>query len=160
MGNNWIYENSEFNPTLEEVLSKGWVGFVYEITHKPSGLKYIGQKKFTRIVKLAPLKGKKLKRKETRFSDWKKYRSSSEKLKELHKSDGDDAFELKILYLCRGKAIMNYIETYAQLHNNVLLDPGYINGIVNCRINHRQIAKYKDDILKFNESLKTDASGH
>jgi len=148
MGNNWIYENAEFNPTLEEVLSKGWVGFVYEITHKASGLKYIGQKKFTRIVKLAPLKGKKLKRKETRFSDWKKYRSSSEKLKELHKADGDDAFDLKILYLCRGKAIMNYIETALQLKHNVLFSDDYLNGIVNCRINHRQIAKFADDIPK------------
>lgn len=145
---NWIYKGKEYNPTLEEIIDEGFVGFVYRITHNETGIKYIGQKKFTRIVRLAPLKGKKQKRKETRFSDWQKYWSSSEKLKELHKSGGDDAFTREILYLCHGKAIMNYVETLIQFKENVLFSDEYLNGIVNCRINHRQIAKHKDDIPK------------
>jgi hypothetical protein len=147
MNDQWMHKGKPFNPTLDEIKEKGWVGYVYVITHLETGTKYIGQKKLTKIVKLAPLKGKKLKRKETRFSDWPKYWSSSEKLKELHKRDGSAAFTREILHICAGKAIMNYIETFAQLHVNALFRDDYLNGIVNCRINTMQVIKHKDDVI-------------
>lgn len=146
MSNQWIYKGKPFDPTLDEIKEKGYVGFVYLITHHESGIKYIGQKKLTKIVKLAPLKGQKRKRKETRFSDWPKYWSSSEKLKELHKKDGPEAFTREILHICSGKAIMNYIETKMQFDHEVLFSDEYLNGIVNCRINTTQIKKFMHEI--------------
>lgn len=144
----WIYQGAPFDISLEQVIEDGLVGFVYLITHKESGLKYIGQKKFLRVIKRPPLKGQKRKRKETVFSDWKTYWSSGEKMKELHRKDGDAAFTREILYLCKGKALMNYLETHAQFEAGVLFSDEYLNGIVNCRINSQQVAKYADELRK------------
>ena len=61
----WTYQNQ---PVTE--IPEGYIGFVYIITNKTTGQKYIGKKlaQFKRTK--PPLKGKKLKRRSTVESDW------------------------------------------------------------------------------------------
>ena len=58
-----------------------YIGFVYMVTDKETGMKYIGKKGFFSKVTKPPLKGKKRKRRSLKESDWKKYCGSSEAVK-------------------------------------------------------------------------------
>ena len=64
----------------ENISLEDYIGFVYKITHIPTGKYYIGKKFFWKILKRPPLKGKKNKRHEKQPSDWKEYWGSSEEL--------------------------------------------------------------------------------
>tara|TARA_A200000159_G_scaffold89739_1_gene83158 strand:+ start:558 stop:935 length:378 start_codon:yes stop_codon:yes gene_type:complete len=77
----WHKDNLIFEPTEDE-LGK-YVGFVYLITERDTGKKYIGKKFFWSKRRLPPLKGKSRKRTVVKESDWKDYYGSSEHLKTL-----------------------------------------------------------------------------
>ena len=76
---NWLCEG---NVVTEEDVPVGAVGFVYKIIHTPTGRYYIGKKSLTSTRRLAPLKGQKRKRVVTKSSDWEKYFSSNDWIKE------------------------------------------------------------------------------
>jgi len=57
-------------------------GFIYEITNKVNGKKYIGKKQCVRKIRRKPLKGKTRNRIDHKESDWKTYTSSSSELNE------------------------------------------------------------------------------
>ena len=57
-------------------------GFIYEITNKVNGKKYIGKKQCVRKIRRKPLKGKTRNRIDHKESDWKTYTSSSNELNE------------------------------------------------------------------------------
>ena len=113
----WVYNNKEFNETPEE-----FQGFVYMITEKDTGKKYIGKKilYFTRKVKL----GKKdLKQYEgvvgrrpsyklaIKESDWKSYWGSNKELQELVKTEPPENWEKSIIIACPSKKLLTYYET-------------------------------------------------
>lgn len=132
--NNWI----GIPENIEE-----FTGFVYIIKNYRNGRYYIGQKKFWLKRSLKPLKGRKNKRHKVVESDWKTYQGSSMELqRDILKYD-EDAYERRILRLCRSKAEMNYFETKYQFDHDVLLDPLSYNGIVNCRISKNQVKPWK-----------------
>lgn len=110
-------------------------GFIYEITNKVNGKKYIGKKQCTRKIKRKPLKGKTRNRIEHKESDWKSYTSSSNELNEDIKNTGKENFEFKILKTCNSKWELAYEEIKEQIFRDVLLNPDkYYNGIINVRI--------------------------
>lgn len=89
-------------------------GFVYEITNKITGEKYIGQKRLHKTIKRPPLKGRKNKRHVTKDSDWRTYTGSSKRLNEDIQKLGKENFHFDILFLCQSQWELSYTE-YKQI---------------------------------------------
>lgn len=111
------------------------VGFVYLITNKVTGRKYIGQKKFWFKVTKPPLKGRKNKRRSIKESDWRTYWGSSNSLKADIEALGEKNFTREILHFCYTKSALNYLEAREQFDRRVLETDEYYNGIISCKIN-------------------------
>ncbi len=137
----WLYEGKQFDPGYEFL--EDWVGFVYVITEKNTGMKYVGKKFFHR-KKTLPITKTRKRRKHTRVeSDWKDYFGSSVKVQELREEFGADAFEREIIRLCKTKGDCAYYETKEQFDREVLLNEEYYNGIINCRISRKHLSQNK-----------------
>lgn len=134
----WYYNNKVYEPSEEEL--KEWVGFVYVITDKSNNKMYVGKKTFWSKRTLPALKGKTRKRRSIVESDWKSYYGSSDLVKQLLLEGGEQNFHREILYFCKSKGEMGYLEAKEQFDRNVLLDDNYYNGIINCKI-HRSHVK-------------------
>jgi hypothetical protein len=139
---NWLCENKEIT---EDVISEEAVGFIYMITHTPSGKYYIGKKSLesVRNVKigvreLAKIKGERkaagmggrapLKKKVRKTSDWEKYYSSNEWINEQVKEGKQDEFKREIIQFCNSKKSLSYYEVYWMFKYDVLLDENCLNG--------------------------------
>ncbi len=109
-------------------------GFIYEITNKVNGKKYIGKKQCVRKIRRKPLKGKTRNRIDHKESDWKTYTSSSNELNEDIQKHGKENFEFRILKVCGSKWELGYEEIKEQISRDVLRRDDYYNGIINVRI--------------------------
>ena len=128
----WTYQNQEMVDITQ--FPENTFGFVYIVTHKPTGKSYIGKKvlQFTKKQKigkkeLAKLEGVvgrrpayKLVMKE---SDWKNYYGSQKDIKLLLSEGKKDEFERIILRMCPDKKSMTYFETKYQMIYQVLEKP-------------------------------------
>jgi len=136
----WYYNGEEFT---SEMIGD-YMGFVYIITDKSNGKKYVGKKLFKSKRRLPPLKGKTRRRTKVVESDWQDYFGSSDEVKLLVEEHGRDNFVREILHLCDTKGIMSYLEAKEQFDRNVLLDDSYYNGIIQCKIHRSHVKKLKD----------------
>lgn len=125
----WTYEGNIVNEIPDE-----YEGFVYLITNIQSGKKYIGKKLAKFKTTKPPLKGKKNKRRGFKESDWKDYWGSSDRLNADVAALGQDQFTREILYFCKSRAEMSYIEAKEQFDRRVLETDDYYNGIINVRV--------------------------
>ena len=136
----WLYENTQI-----ETLPEDCVGFVYLITNKLSGRKYIGKKlaKFSKTsYKVVKLKNGNKKRKRIRSkidSDWQLYYGSNDQLNKDILELGSDNFTREILFYCTSKAACSYIEAREQFNHRVLESDDYYNGQIVCRIHGSHI---------------------
>ena len=136
----WLYENTQI-----ETLPEDCVGFVYLITNKLSGRKYIGKKlaKFSKTsYKVVKLKNGNKKRKRIRSkidSDWQLYYGSNDQLNKDILELGSDNFTREILFYCTSKASCSYIEAREQFNHRVLESDDYYNGQIVCRIHGSHI---------------------
>lgn len=129
--NPWIYQGKEYQ-LPEGADPKNIQGFVYKITHIPSGKSYIGKKVFW-SAKSKQVKGKKKKFKVE--SNWKEYYGSSEYLLADIECLGIENFGREILHVCTMKAHCSYWETYEIFSRHCLLNPDqYYNRWVSSRI--------------------------
>ena len=110
----WIYENKE----VQEI-PEGYFGFVYLITNKITGRKYIGKKQFN-SYRSKKVKDKKRRKRYILESDWKDYWGSCEELLEDIKELGEDNFSREILRLCKTKGELTYSEVELQIKADVL----------------------------------------
>ena len=136
MTNNWTYEGKVINELPE------WVtGFVYQITNTTNGRMYIGKKlaRFKRSRK--PLKGRVNKRRYTVDSDWKDYYGSSDDLTIDVNKLGKDKFTREILFYCKSKAELSYVEAREQFARKVLETNDYYNGHIRVRVHGKGILK-------------------
>ena len=136
----WLYENTQI-----ETLPEDCVGFVYLITNKLTGRKYIGKKlaKFSKTTyKVVKLKNGNKKRKKIRSkidSDWQTYFGSNDQLNKDISELGSDNFTREILFYCTSKAACSYIEAREQFNHRVLESDNYYNGQIVCRIHGSHI---------------------
>jgi len=134
----WSYQGKE----VEEI-PEGYIGFVYLITNLKTRQKYIGKKlaQFKRTK--PPLKGKRLKRRSVVESDWRDYWGSSDRLNADVQTLGEENFTREILYLCKSKAEMSYLEAREQFERRVLESDEYYNGIINVRVGGSNILRQR-----------------
>jgi hypothetical protein len=136
----WLYNGQVIDQLPDEI-----IGFVYLITNKSTGKKYIGKKlaKFTKTkVRTVTLKsGEKKKKKVKTYeeSDWKTYWSSSEELKKDVASLGEESFTREILHYCNSKGVLSYMELKEQMVRQVLESADYYNGIVQVKIHKSNV---------------------
>ncbi len=136
----WLFESQEITEIPEE-----YVGFVYLITNKISGKKYIGKKlsKFRkttyRVVKLKNGTKKKKKVRSKIDSDWQEYYGSNDELNRDVEQLGTENFTREILYYCKSKAECSYIEAREQFARRVLESDEYYNGHIQVRVHGSHI---------------------
>ena len=115
----WKYKDSII--TNINQIPEGTVGFIYKIVNKESGEWYIGKRSLFSSRTLPPLKGYKRKRKVTKESDWLKYQSSSQTVKNWILPDKI------ILKYCYSKKEMTYEEIRALMCSYALEDTKSLN---------------------------------
>ena len=136
----WLYEST----TITE-LPEDCVGFVYLITNKLTGRKYIGKKlaKFSKTTyKVVKLKNGNKKRKKIRSkidSDWQLYYGSNEQLNKDIAELGSENFTREILFYCRSKAECSYVEAREQFSRRVLESDEWYNGQISVRVHGSHI---------------------
>jgi len=132
----WIYKGKQIDE-----LPEGCEAFVYLITNKKNGKKYIGKKLAKFKTTKPPLKGKKRKRKGTKESDWREYWGSSDHLKADVEKYGEENFFREILHVCPSRGVASYLEAQEQFERKVLLTDNYYNGIINVRVGGSKILR-------------------
>jgi len=116
------------------------VGFVYLITNMENGRMYVGKKlsrfKTTRYKMHTQKNGKKVRKKIRGAvdSDWQDYYGSSDQLERDIEALGKDRFRREILFYCRSKAELNYVEAREQFARKVLESDRYYNGHIRVRV--------------------------
>jgi len=114
----WLY-NEQVISSIED-MPQGTFGFVYIVTHNPTGISYIGKKSLFHNIK------KKLTKKElaeqtgpgrksatrvvVKESDWKTYYGSAKPIMELIKGGKQEEFTREILQLVPNKKLLTYYE--------------------------------------------------
>ena len=140
--NPWIYEGTTF--TSDDI--GDFFGYVYLITNKTTGKKYIGRKYF--VQKRKPKGGK---RRVTSESDWKKYYGSSPQLKADVSEYGKTNFSREILSLHTTLGKVNYEETRQLFLNNVLTEalddgtPMYYNSNILGRYMRKDYGQFHEN---------------
>jgi len=123
-----------------------YFGFVYCITNKTTGRRYIGRK-YLWSFRTPPGKKRRVKQE----SDWKKYYGSCPELKEDIKKYGKEIFSREILSLHEAKGDCNYEETKQLFLNNVLKEslddgtPAYYNSNILGRYMRKDYGNFGTD---------------
>ena len=142
----WHWHNLAEEFTEEDIGDH--FGFVYLITHVRTGRKYIGKKFFSK----AGYKQVKGKRKKIRKnSDWMDYWGSNKELQEEVKLNGEDQYHREILHLCKTRSECSYWETWEIFVRHALLNDGYYNAWVSCKIRKDHLIKVNTDTYKIPE---------
>ena len=128
----WTYKTEKIGDISQ--FPENTFGFVYMVTHKPSGKSYIGKKVLfhTKKVKIGKRELEKLQgvvgrrpayKLAVKESDWKTYYGSQKDIKQLLTEGKEKEFERTILKLCPNKKSMTYFEVKYQMIYQVLEKP-------------------------------------
>lgn len=142
--NSWVYDGKAIKKLSD--LPENAFGFVYELTHRPSGKKYIGKKqliyeKKRKIGKreTARLKEEKKEAGEKYWwnvpstkivkteSDWLEYHGSNEDILKLIEDTSYDSVHRQILEIAYSKKDLTYLEAKYQFKRDVLESNVYAN---------------------------------
>jgi hypothetical protein len=113
----WLYQNKQINQLTD--MPEDIFGFIYEVTHIPTGRKYLGKKQLISVTKkplgkkeLAELKDKRAKTYKIvkKESDWKTYYGSHSEIKQLIKEGKQSEFSREILMFTTSKKLHTYYE--------------------------------------------------
>lgn len=134
----WHYQGREWQPP-EEFNPDVLYGFVYLITNRATGKKYVGKKFFWSSKTLPITKTRKRRKRLKVESDWRTYYGSNKHLIEDVKNMGEDFFYREIIHLCKSKGELSYLEAKEQFDRDALLSEDYYNGIIQCRIGSNSV---------------------
>lgn len=134
----WLYQGKEIKEITD--MPENTFGFIYIVTHTPTGRKYLGKKQLISVQKKALGKkelalltdGRASKKKTvTKESDWKTYYGSHPEIKQLIKDKKHLEFTREILMFVPNKKLLTYYET-KYLFMNEVLEPGsnYFNDSI------------------------------
>lgn len=130
----WLHKGVEV--TSVEQMPPKTAGFVYVITHKTSGRKYIGRK----LIDRAHTRQKNNKKIRSRVeSDWKTYWSSSPELLALIEEEGTDNFVREILMYAFTKGQLNFLEERFLYSVGSMESEKWMNGNIRSKIYKRNI---------------------
>ncbi len=145
----WHYKGIEWQPP-EEFSPNDAYGFVYLITNRATGRKYVGKKFFWSKKTLPITKTRKRRKRLLVESDWRTYYGSNKHLNEDVQKQGEDMFHREILHLCKTKGECSYMETKEQFDREVLLTDDYYNGIISCKIGGQTVKYLKENYVRNN----------
>ena len=129
--NNWTYQGKEIL-TEEDIPFEKPMGFIYMITQKSTGKRYIGRKLLTSASKKT-INGKKKKIRVQ--SDWQKYWSSSPQIKEwIKEAGGTSDFTREILCFVSTRGSLAYAEELCLYELGVLESNNWINSNIRSKI--------------------------
>ena len=132
----WYFHNTASEFTEADIEDN--FGFVYLITHNPTGRKYIGKKFFTKAA-TRQVNGKR--KKIRKSSDWENYWGSNKKLQEEVKLNGPEQYTREIMRLCKTRSECSYWETWEIFNCHALLHEHYYNEWVSCKIRKDHVMK-------------------
>ena len=138
----WVYEGKKYE-LPEDYDHKDVYGFVYLITNRATGKKYVGKKFFWSKKTLPITKTRKRRKRLLVESDWKTYYGSNKHLNEDVQKQGEEMFHREILHLCKTKGECAYLEAKEQFDREVLLTDSYYNGIIQIRLGGNAVKNIK-----------------
>ena len=104
-------------------------GFIYRITHIPTGKYYIGKKVFYNTI----TNRKRRRHKKIVESNWRKYNSSCKEMLEIIANSKPGEIKKEILKIVRDKINLTYWEVSFQMEFGCLLDENCLNRNVGGR---------------------------
>lgn len=160
----WIYKNNKIS-SIDDMMyytdGNEPFGFIYELTHLPSGKKYLGRKQliYNRKRKIGKRETKRLKEEKkangkknwwivpkTKYvkkeSDWKEYYGSSKEVEELLTEGTEEDFKREILDFGYTKKHLNYLETKLLFVRGVIENPEYLNSNIQGKYFRKDIIDY------------------
>ena len=146
----WTYKGQPISSEEDLPKDKKYIGFIYLITQKSTGKKYIGRK----MLQKPKYKTVNKKKKKTMVqSDWLDYYSSSPVINEYVEQHGTDDFEREILVFVSSKGNMVYCEELALYVVGALENPDkWINENIRAKV-YRNWCK-ADEVSELREALK------
>ena len=137
----WLYKNKEVKELSD--MPEDVFGFIYEVTHLPTGRKYLGKKQLISVTKkalgkkeLALITDKRASKKKIvkKESDWKTYYGSHSEIKSLIKEGKQSEFSREILIFTPNKKLHTYYENKFLFIKGVIEpDSNYINDNIEGR---------------------------
>lgn len=137
----WLYQNKEIKELKD--MPEDSFGFIYEVTHLPTGRKYLGKKQLISVTKkalgkkeLALITDKRASKSKIvkKESDWKTYYGSHLEIKQLIKEGKQSEFSREILIFTSNKKLHTYYEN-KMLFIKEVIEPNsnYINDNIEGR---------------------------
>ncbi len=137
----WLYQDKEVKELTD--MPENTFGFIYEVTHLPTGRKYLGRKQLISVQKkalgkreLALQTDKRLSKKKTvtKETDWKTYYGSHPEIKQMIKDKKQSEFSREILIFVPSKKQLTYYED-KYLYMKGVIEPGstYFNDNISGR---------------------------
>ena len=128
----WTYKQNKIGDISQ--FPENTLGFIYMVTHKPTGKSYIGKKVLyhtkkmkigkRELAKMEHVVGRKPAFKlAVKESDWITYYGSHVEIKKILLEEGPEAFDREILKVANSKKLLTYYEVKYQMIYQVLEKP-------------------------------------
>ena len=124
----WYFHNTPIEFTENDIGDA--FGFVYIISHKKSGRKYIGKKFFTK----SKTKQLRARRKSLAFLRLAHLLGSNKELQADVLANGESEYTREIIHVCKTRSECSYLETWEIFKRHALLNESYYNAWVTCKI--------------------------
>jgi hypothetical protein len=134
----WLYKG---NTLTDDMIPDKSAGFIYILTYKPTGQRYIGRKLLTKAHRRQ--KNKKIIRSRVE-SDWREYWSSSPDIKVLIEAEGTDKFVREVLVFAQSKGQLNYLEEKFLYCVGALESTDWLNSNIRSKMYKRNILNKLD----------------
>lgn len=144
----WLYKNELLT---DDMIPEKSAGFIYMITDKETGKRYIGRKLLTK----SHTRQKNKKKIRTRVeSDWRSYWSSSPFLQELVEEKGTDNFIREVLVWAFNKSQLMYLEEKFLYSLGTMESDDWYNSNIRSKVMKRNIIG-KIDTEEVNSVLRS-----